>query len=365
MSDGTILTAIDDAIAVKAEPRRGYLGFSSIGDPDERTLWLTYRWCLPDDASPRTRRIWRLGHAIEDIVADLLRQTPGIELYTLDPETGKQFRVTKLGGHFSGGCDGILRGIPGDPATWHIWECKSAKADKYNEYVKLGGVRRWSITYWTQCQCYMAQFGLDKCLFMVYNKDTSELSYEIVLRERSLFYATVEMKAENIITLEQPPQSTYSSRNWFEIKNFKSEEYQAVYWGDVLPEKLNCRNCRHSRPLTNVDGAAWYCSSRDKTLTTTDQVRGCKLHNWIPALVKAEVQNITTDSVEYKTSTGQYFVNSPQSDDVKPDYYSSSELIHLSKIGLDSGILGDPHIAALRETFNGRIVDGEAQDVPL
>ena len=37
---------IDHVMLSEPEKRRPYLGMSQIGNPDERMLWLNFRWCL-------------------------------------------------------------------------------------------------------------------------------------------------------------------------------------------------------------------------------------------------------------------------------------------------------------------------------
>ena len=150
------LTQLDEHIVKteQARERRGHLGFSQIGNKDERTIWLKHRWCLNDIEDARVLRIFRLGDAIEEELARFIRQVPGIKFFATDPENGKQFRFKFLGGHFAGSMDGCILGIPEAPKTWHVWEAKSAKDSKFKELLKAkGGVKDWSDDYWGQAHC--------------------------------------------------------------------------------------------------------------------------------------------------------------------------------------------------------------------
>ena len=46
MSLESIFEQIDDVIVEQNERNRGHLGFSIIGDDDERKIWLNFHWCL-------------------------------------------------------------------------------------------------------------------------------------------------------------------------------------------------------------------------------------------------------------------------------------------------------------------------------
>ncbi len=68
-----------------------------------------------------------------------LKSVPGIELHT-QGQDGKQINFKLFGGHFAGSLDGVIRGIPEAPKTWHVWECKTA-----NRHLNTG--RRFSATW--------------------------------------------------------------------------------------------------------------------------------------------------------------------------------------------------------------------------
>lgn len=130
MSLTAVNVAIDAGImenhARKNKPR-GHLGMSRIGHDDARTLWYEFRWSLPDDFSARTLRIFQAGHDGEETVVKLLKQA-GYQVWEIDHETGQQWGVSFVGGHFSGSSDGIIKGlpVPGCEEMPHLLEIKSA-----------------------------------------------------------------------------------------------------------------------------------------------------------------------------------------------------------------------------------------------
>ena len=326
----TILRVMDDILekASTEEPSRGHLGMSQIGHEDARTLWFKFRWSMPDELKARTLRIFRLGNLVEDETATLLRLIPGLELHT--DQDGKQFSFHALGGHFSGSMDGCLVGIPEAPKTWHVWEAKSAKDKKFKELIKAGSIKKWNKTYWTQAQCYMGVSGMHRCLFTVYNKDTSEIFSERIRLDKTIWPAMVA-HAERIISADEPPKSSYPNREFYKVR-FMTDLQQAIYWGDRLPEP-NCRNCRFSTPILEGEDARWHCSRENNLLSLKQQRAGCQSHNWLPALVPARPVKIYPDFIIYETSDGLQFSNVDDDATASVDSYvfSSWELTHLSQ----------------------------------
>lgn len=317
------LEHIDQAIDAEPEQPRGHLGMSSIAG-DARTLWLKFRWSLPDKPAPRTRRIFSLGNVIEAEVVKYLKLA-GFEVHADDGSA--QYGFKDLGGHYAGSMDGVICGLP-ESNAWHVLEVKSVKADRFAALVK-NGVKQWDPTYFGQMQCYMHHAGLTRALFAAYNKNTSDLHFERVDVD-PMFGPAMREKAREIIT-GPIPESTYPDRTWYEIKKFKSEHYQRVYWSDELPPKPNCRNCRFA--IADVsDGetrAAWGCKKKRAELAFEDQVAGCDDHNWISDLVNAPEIRRDEHSVTYNAE-GVEFTNGP---DQGPTSFNSVELVELSKVG--------------------------------
>lgn len=348
--ENPVTAAIDAAIDREAarERPRGHLGMSAIAG-DARTLWLQFRWSLPEEFSPRVRRIFSLGNLLEAELVKYLRMA-GVELHADDGSA--QYGFQALGGHYAGSMDGAAIGVPGAEKTWHVFEAKSVKANRFRELEK-DGVEKWSPVYFGQMQCYMHHSGMTRALFAAYNKDTSDLYFERVELDPMFGPAMLE-KARAIIT-GSIPESSFPSRSWYEIKKFKSEHYQRVYWGDELPPKPNCRNCRFS--IADVDDpekrARWGCKKYARELSLDDQVAGCDAHNWLPELVGLPVLEAGPDGVTY-AGDGFEITNAPHP---APDTFNSAEFVELSKVGYSGEWVNDPLTREIRDTFDARIAE--------
>ena len=76
---------IDHVMLAEPNDYRPYLGMSQIGNPDERMLWLNFRWWLePNQFEPRVSRIMDLGTVLEDIIVGYLEKAKELEVFTKD-----------------------------------------------------------------------------------------------------------------------------------------------------------------------------------------------------------------------------------------------------------------------------------------
>lgn len=358
------IRSIDDALAAAhaSEPPRGHLGMSQIGNPDERTLWLKFRWSLPDVPEPRTLRIFQLGHYIEAELARLLRSVPGVELHTTT-EDGGQFSFQYLGGHFAGSMDGAISGIPEAPKTWHVWEAKSVSSKRFVQLVKEG-VQKWSPEYYGQLQCYMGATGMDRALFTAYNKDDSALHIERVKRE-PMFWEAMQEKARRIIEQADMPASSFRDRTWYEAK-FMSDDAQAVYWGDRLP-RPNCRNCRFVEAVTDRSEttARWHCHFHRDDRNRHQQYQGCGEHQYMPTFIEqfATLESVPDDgdAVIYSDKeTGALFANGKRSNPPGVSEANgwpcwSSESLYFTRGTSAEKLLADEFAAGLNERFDAQI----------
>lgn len=340
----TTCRAIDEAM--QAEPPRPHLGMSQIGKQDARMLWFKFRWSLPEEISPQLQRIFRLGHILEDEVIALLKKIPGIELHTHDPSTGKQFNFSFCDGHFGGSMDACAIGIPEAPKSWHVVEIKSV-ADKRFKELQKQGVEKWSPEYYAQMQCYMGASGMERALFVAYNKNDSTIHCERIERKPMLFDGYMIL-AERIIQSTTPPPSIWQGPDDVEAK--KHGAVHPVYWGTQLPTP-NCRNCRFSKPISQ---GRWWCDSLESAITIDRQREGCHRHNFIPELVPAQYVEAYSDCVEYLFGDVRFWNADANSAGVEADVYSSRELAHLSVGGFKQ--LEDQAFKSIRETFEGQVV---------
>lgn len=150
------------------EPKRSYLGASSLGHECERNVWYQYNGYPAEPMNHKGYYAVEDGHRSEDLIASRLRMVPGVELVTQD-EAGNQFGFTKFDGKFKGHIDGFIRGLLQAPKTPHIWENKAINEKKFADFQKLkqkfgekNALKEWDFTFYVQAQIYMGEFGLER-----------------------------------------------------------------------------------------------------------------------------------------------------------------------------------------------------------
>lgn len=264
-----------------AEPARGYLGASIIGHSCERYLWYCFRQATKPDISGRAYRIFSTGdHEEARLVADL--RAIGCEVYDRDPNTGEQFEITDLGGHFSGHMDGCALGVPEAPKTWHVLEFKTHNNKSFTK-LKKEGVQKSKPQHYAQMQAYMHKTGLTRALYLAVNKDTDEIYAERVRYDKA-FAEGLMARAERIITSTNPPERIASRPDWYECSWCDAKE---VCWGGdkALPvASISCRQCCFATP--RMDGKArWICEKHARALSPLDQDRACDDHLTLPGLI--------------------------------------------------------------------------------
>ncbi len=172
---------IDNALTAHPEAPRDYLGASRLGHECARALQYEFFNTPKDEGkgfTGQTLRIFQVGHVLEDMAAGWLRSA-GFNLRTVDKD-GRQFGFVTGGGKIKGHCDGVIVGGPEEFGPFpRLWECKTASAKKWKEFVK-SKVKTANVTYYAQIQLYLAYLGLDQnpALFTVINKDDSSLYHE-------------------------------------------------------------------------------------------------------------------------------------------------------------------------------------------
>ena len=172
------------------QPPRDYLGASRMGVTCGRALQYEYL-NTPKDAdkgfSGRTLRIFEIGHAVEEMTREWLRQ---IGFTIITHKNGTPIGFATAGERIKGHVDGVILEAPPElrmslPA---LWECKSMNSKSWNA-TALKGVREAHPIYAVQIAVYQAYVpGLAEhpALFTAVNKDTAELYHELVSFDASL-----------------------------------------------------------------------------------------------------------------------------------------------------------------------------------
>ena len=290
-----IYSAYEDG---RNEGFREHLGASLIGKPCERALWYDFRWVTAAQHSGRILRLFQTGHLEEErLVRDL--RASGATVLEVDPETGRQFKVEALSGHFGGSLDGLAVGLRESPRTWHVLEFKTHSAKSYAQLVAKG-VAASKPQHAAQMQIYMHLMGLTRAFYLAVCKDTDALYAERIEADPAEAERLLA-KASRIIDAPRPPSRISEDPAWFECRMCS---HRAVCHEGAMAA-VNCRTCLHSTP---VEGG-WHCARHDRMRDYGQQLNGCRDHLFIPDLVDGEVIDATENFVVYRMKDGTDWVN--------------------------------------------------------
>lgn len=301
------IAAIEAAVAA-AEPREQYgvVRASAIGKC-ERFLWYRFRWAdEPEAFEPRILRLFETGQLEEARMIAWL-QGAGVAVQAVDPETGDQWEVIALAGHFKGHLDGVAIGVIEAPKTSHLLECKTHNAKSYAQLLRHG-VAVSKPEHVAQMQVYMHLKGLTRALYLAKNKDTDELHAERV--EYDVALATELLaKAERVIRTDRAPARIAEDPESF-LCRFCSSRPICHLGAFAL---RNCRTCLHAAPELDGD-ARWRCARHKRDLTREDQEAGCAHHRYLPDLVPGEQVDAdeAAETITYKLSNGRQWTDGLQ-----------------------------------------------------
>ena len=256
MDAQTIIAAIDQSYEQEQDaPARCYIGASIIGHDCDAAIAFNLRGFPNTTPDPQLKRIFKLGHLIEDVViADLKRveSTLGIQIQDVDIATGKQWTYKTFGGHVSCHTDGIV--ATADEQL--ILEIKSMNDGLFNTFYNRG-VQRSHPHYFAQVQMYMGMSGLKRTLFIAYNKNRSQYHAEIVDFD-PFEWAALQYRIERAV-MNQVSRVAHDRSDWRCKGCFKRD----VCWEKVQPEQ-SCTTCQHA--MADSDGS-WYCTRHENKAT--------------------------------------------------------------------------------------------------
>lgn len=316
--------------AARSEKRRGYLGASQIGGPCERALWYGFRWCGEGESfDGRMLRLFATGDLEEERFGADLRSI-GCEVHLVDPDTGKQFAVSAVAGHFRGHMDGAALGVPEAPKTWHLLEFKTHNAKSFAT-LRAQSVAKAKPEHYAQMAVYMALGGLKRALYLAVNKDTDELYSERLRWEEVRPDAEALLaRAERVVKAKFPPARLSDDRDHFQCRwcSYRELCHESTPPAPAVPLKVTCRSCVHATPEMDGDGR-WSCAKKGKTLAVAEQERACPDHLFIPDLIAfAECVDAgyspDGDWTEYQNQDGTTWRNGRQE-----GHYTSEELAML------------------------------------
>lgn len=252
---------------------RSHLGASIIGHKCERYLWYTFRWCMPSAFGGRMQRLFNRGHQTEHRFIEWLRGI-GITVWDSDAN-GNQFRISGVGGHFGGSCDGVAQ----LPPEWNsipdpiLLEFKTYNAKGFAELVKNKSVKATKPQHYAQMCTYGRKMGLKYALYCAINKDNDDIYLEVVELDWS-YGGDLERRAEHVITTPNPPPRLHENPTHIDCKFC---DFHPVCHSSAAYEK-NCRSCKHAQA---VDGAQWVCTLAQQIIPKEVIPVGC--NSWHPA----------------------------------------------------------------------------------
>lgn len=240
----TIAEVVDEHFDAQPQPFPSRsISAGSIGDPCTAFLSFTLRGFPNNPIFARLRRIFRMGHVLEDeIVKDL--KAAGVPVWDRDPLTGKQFTYEMFGGHIRAKADGQLEWC----GTLHLLEIKSMNDAQWKKF-KEDGVRLSHPKYFAQVQFEMGLSKIQNAVIFSYNKNTSEQFAEVIPFD-DFTYASLLQRAETVLKNEGQKIATDES-DW----RCKFCPKSGVCWqGAEVPK--TCQTCRHSLAWND---RKWFC----------------------------------------------------------------------------------------------------------
>jgi len=246
------------------------IGASGIGEDCVRAIWYDWRGSSLSSFDGRLLRLFKTGYIQEDRVVQDLKDA-GLQVWEVDPETGKQWTYTAADGHFVAKLDGVVKGVPGAEKTPHTLEIKSSNVKGFKE-LQTHGVQKAKPQHYAQMQAGLWLTGLDRALYVAVCKDDERFYIERVAKDDAAI-ADIQRKLEQLTTnMMPPPRIAESQDDW----RCRFCDNKAVCWRQEKPLQ-NCRTCQWASTTSNGE---WYCGRFKEALTYKKQHEGCDL--WDP-----------------------------------------------------------------------------------
>lgn len=284
----------------KEPPARFHMGASSLGNPDDLELWLSFRWAFKQNFDGRVLRLFRRGHREEETVISDLRAA-GIDVR----EHGENQRRLNFGAHVEGSCDGVIyNGIPDAPTQKHLLEIKTMSKKKFDELIAKG-LQAANFLYWVQVHCYMFGAKLGRCLFVAVCKDDDRMYTELIDYNAEYAVPYIE-RGKRIALADYAPDREYFNADDWRVKfSYLYAAYFPVsatqsHWDrlvsqrestDVFLSKI-CINYRNDARTTVRDDGTFYSERFNSVVPRQNQHQhddGHVLHPSIMALAGWEL----------------------------------------------------------------------------
>ncbi len=252
------LDAIYAAYVAEADDGfRDHLGASIIGKECDRALWYDFRWVTRSAFSGRMLRLFETGKREEDRLVRDLRRT-GATVLDTDPETGRQWQVTALGGHFGGSLDAVAIGLLEAPRTWHVVEFKTHAAEVVRDTEEGRRPSAPSRSIGRRCRSTCTSTGITRAMYVAVCKDTDEIHIERVRADPAAKAASARQSETGDRRAASASHASPKIRRGGSAVFCQHHDH---CHGD-RPAERNCRTCLHSTP---VDGG-WICERWNRSV---------------------------------------------------------------------------------------------------
>jgi hypothetical protein len=269
---------IEDAYKPSSlKSHRNHLGCSVIGKPCDREIYYNSRWTCNTKFDGRLNLLFSTGQLYEARFCALL-DSIGVEVLQNDPETGRQFGVSAVNGHFKGSGDGIAIGVPDVPKGEKcLLEMKTHNDSSFKK-LKKSGVQSAKIEHYIQMQMYLELMGLKYAMYISVNKNTDELHMEIIEANTYVAQHYLE-RAESIVWADKPPKRLHKNKEYFDCKYCSFSTL--CHDGDESQRDWNCRQCKFSYPSPHENEAGKWCCSKFMCIIPADKAMfGCSKLEW-------------------------------------------------------------------------------------
>ena len=252
---------------------RDHLGASVMGEKCSRKLWYIFRWVKEEKFEGRMQRLFQVGHNAEPRFIEYLKAIGfTFRIKNIDHKK-EQFHISACNGHYGGSLDGICIAPKRYNITSHlVWlnEFKTnGTGSGYNDVAEKGVIKAKPKHYAQMCQ-YGLHYGLQYGLYLIENKNDSDITIEIVPLDWNLG-KELENKAQDIISSQIPPPRIAENPSFFECKYC---HFSNICHNNEPVEK-NCRSCRNAIP---VDAGEWQCKLYEQIIPKNFIANGCPQH---------------------------------------------------------------------------------------
>jgi hypothetical protein len=292
-------------------PPRDYLGGSEIGEDCYRMLWYRFRHVRQPKFPGRILRLFETGNITEDRIVRILRII-GLEVLSVDPNTGRQWEYKDCNDHLQIHLDGAVLGLLEAPKTWHLLEVKSANQKYHNELVKYG-VKKKKPVHWDQMQLGMGMSGLKRAVYISVCKNDDSIYFERVKFDKAAYEGLLR-KARTIINAESPPERLGKKPDFYKCRFC---DMSSFCWGKEWPD-VNCRTCAHSSP---VEDGNWACAMGHDGMPCAEHIYLPTMIHWAEPIDGSPVHvRYRADDYEFVNCAATGFPGAGQ------DHYHSQDL---------------------------------------